>query len=151
MRRRISIALQTGLAGLFLAGCSSFRGPHVGYDFPRVTGRVLDEITRQPVADASVQPKSRVQSDSVSQKGATQLISKQVAFTNPEGRFTLESEKSFYFLFGHSGGYQASIVVQRRGYRVLRTNLLVTASSPGDEKGPPQIQAGDLFLTPIAQ
>jgi hypothetical protein len=147
--RRALIALS---AGAVLAGCSSLTGPHQEYNSPRVTGRVLDAATRQPLPKADIRrlgpDEYEKQGDPSVRKGGERMAGMRTVLTDKEGRFVLESVKSFYLLVGYGVGDSVGVVIQHRGYATLRTNFTATAPSLHNFKGPPEVHAGDIFLNP---
>lgn len=136
---------------LSAAGCSSLKGPHVEYDAPRVTGRVVDGETGQPIHRAAVRRWSQppVKSSAQPEKGATQLRSKPVTYTDEAGRFIVPAKQSAYLLLGHGGAaFSAALLIQHPNYTSLVTNLTGAKWPAGEKKGPPEIEAGDLRLVP---
>jgi hypothetical protein len=150
----ISVMSQCRMAlGLILCvgGCSSLEGPHVEYDAPRVIGRVLDAETGRPVHRAGVQRwvQPKPQTSAQPGKGATRLRSRPVSYTDQEGRFVVPAIKSAYFLFGHGGvAFDATLAIGHPDYLNLVTNLTGAKLPKGKEKGPPEIEAGEIRLEP---
>ena len=136
---------------LGVAGCSSLRGPHVEYDAPRVTGRVVDAETDQPIHRASIRRWAQppVRSSAEPEKGATRLRSEPVTYTDEAGRFVVPPKRSAYLLFGHGGAaFSAPLVIRHPNYVGLATNLTGAKFPAEGKSGPPVIEAGDLRLVP---
>ena len=132
---------------LALAGCQSTS--HSPYVSPRITGRVLDADTRQPLADVKVKrvdPDATPNVDS-SRKGSQIIEQSRAPRTGQDGRFVLESERDLT-LFRSATWYSVMISFEREGYLKFQTNYSsanVTSHSP---KGEPFVNAGDILLRP---
>jgi len=127
-----------------LGGCSSVSPSH--YVFPRVTGRVLDMESRQPIKDAQVR---RVTGDGnarpSSESGGGRLVESASAVrTGADGAFVLKSGRIFGPL-GSSGWYSVTLAFDRSGYQtVVRSYTL--ADSTNAPSGEPKVEAGEILL-----
>jgi hypothetical protein len=132
------------LAALIVAGCkSSSPAPYVS---PKVTGRVVDEQTQQPLKGVKVQRLIPDQEPNVANnvKGGQVMMKAPVARTAADGTFELASERSLSpFLRG--GWYSVSIAFEHPAYIRYRTNysLKHAVLTP---KGEPVVNAGDIPL-----
>ena len=130
-----------------LAGCQSTS--HSPYIAPRITGRVLDAETRQPLANVKikrVEPDESPNADRTA-KGGQRIEQSRVPQTDRDGRFILESERDLT-LFRSASWYSVTISFEREGYLRFQTNYSsanVTSRSP---KGEPLVNAGDIVLRP---
>jgi len=134
-----------------MVGCESGPILHQGYVSPRITGRVLDANTRQPIAKASVlkvNPRQASQTDR-DQKGAEWMIAPTPSLTDEQGRFTLGSQKDLT-VFRHANLYSVSVTVTHPQYVQFVTNFTLTNMKRKEEKGPLEVEAGDLLLRPRA-
>jgi hypothetical protein len=129
--------LLTGCRGWSLSQCVS----------PRVTGRVLDSETLQPLMGAEVQRVAARprQSGNAPPKGA-QLMqdAPRIVLTSVDGSFTLDpiySVAAFRVLSWSS----VDVQFRRAGYLTLTTNLISSADS-SDSGGEPYVKAGDILL-----
>lgn len=134
----IGLVLLTGLTG-----CKSSRAPYVA---PRVTGRVLDAHTQQPIKGVKVQRLAPNQQPNVLDdvKGGQVMASAPAVRTGADGTFELVSERSLS-LFQRGGWYAVTIVFEHPAYWRQVTNYTLKHSvlTP---KGEPLVNAGDIWL-----
>lgn len=127
-----------------LSGCRT-RSPS-RYISPRVTGRVLDRETLQPLHGVRVR---RVTSDTGvrpldAPKGGQTLEKKPAVRTRADGTFDLASERSLSFL-QRGGWYSVSLAFEHAGYeRFVADYTLADATQTA--KGEPWVNAGDILL-----
>jgi hypothetical protein len=131
------VLLLTGCHGWSVSQCVS----------PRVTGRVVDSETRQPLERVEVQravTRSR-QAGNPPPKGA-QLMqdAPRIVLTSADGTFTLDA---VYSVAAFRVLSWSSVDVQFRcpGYLTLTTNLISSADT-SDSGGEPYVKAGDILL-----
>ena len=89
------------LAGVVGVGCKSVKP--VRYISPHITGCVVDAETRQPVKGVKVSkidPRQAREQSLEPPKGGQALLQPSTAFTDQDGRFVLESEKSLTPILG---------------------------------------------------
>jgi hypothetical protein len=144
----------TGLMGIVIAagglvGCQTSSPSQ--YISPRITGRVLDAQTHQPIEGVTVKRIRPDQSPNVDQvpKGGQMMERSPAVRSGKDGIFLLDSERDLAF-FRSVGWYSVDISFGHPGYRRLvktysLTNAINTAS------GEPWVKAGDILLTPRAQ
>lgn len=137
------------LSVLVVAGCKSKPtfGPYVS---PRVTGQVLAEDTRRPLAGVSVtRGVPDKHGNGLSQpKGAELLMQKPPALTDHEGVFVLASERVLSVIRG-SGWNVVPLSFLRVGYYPFQTNCQ-TSDTTNLVNGEPVLNIGRVFLTPVA-
>ena len=136
------------LLGLILTGCkSSSPAPYVS---PKVTGRVIDAQTRQPIKGVKVQRLIPDQEPNVLTpvKGGQVLAKAPAVRTAADGSFVLTSQRSLLPL--HRGGwYSVSLAFEYPEYARFVTNysLRDAVKTPNGE---PLVQAGDIPLQKIS-
>lgn len=136
-------------AVLFAAGCKTSSVSH--YVSPRITGRVLDATSREPLKGVKVQ---RVETSSYArpdgpQKAGEVMQSERGVVTDKYGQFTLDSKKTVT-LFSAVGWYSVTVNFKLDGYAQAfatfsRTNAVVSAA------GEPVVSAGDIFLNAVSK
>jgi hypothetical protein len=139
-----------GLLGLILlaAGCKGWSVSQ--YVSPRVTGRVLDEATRQPIQDVQV---ARVQApprrtDEPPPKGGQLLEqARHVTRTSSTGAFVLGSEHTVA-VFARVTWNSVTLSFQHSGYLPYITNL-TAADATYLPSGEPVIHMGDVLMRPV--
>ena len=133
------------LLALALAGCQSTS--HSPYVSPRITGRVLDADTRQPLAEVKVQRVDPDQTPNVdSTRKGSQIVEQSRALrTGPDGRFVLESERDLT-LFRSANWYSVTISFDRAGYLRFQTNYTSASVTSRSPQGEPLVNAGDIVL-----
>jgi hypothetical protein len=146
MTRSLPFMFTGGFCAFLLAGCVSSSPSQ--YVSPRVTGRVLDAQTQQPIKGVSVQRLTPDQDPGVDEamKGG-QIIAQTLAVrTGSNGRFVLSSERDLA-LFRELGWSSVSVAFDHPGYERFVTNytLIDAIVTP---KGEPLVKAGDIRLRP---
>jgi hypothetical protein len=143
---RLKLFLGLSSLALTLAGCQS--GSPAPYIAPRVTGRVLDARTSQPLAGVAVSRLTPDQNpDPSNPPHGGQLIEQvPVVRTGPDGSFVLDSVRDFT-PFRRSGWYGVSIAFEHRDY-VRRVIDYTLANATNSAKGEPVVPAGDIRLEP---
>lgn len=131
------VFILTGCKGWSLSQCVS----------PRVTGRVLDSETRQPLGDVEVQRvihRPRSSGNANPKGGELMQNAPRIVLTRADGSYTLDAVYSVaaFQVFSWS-----SVDVQFRhtGYLTLTTNLAASIV-PSDSGGEPCVNAGDILL-----
>src|SRR5262249_28569029 len=127
------------------AGCQS----PSQYVSPRVTGRVLDSETHQPVPDVQVrrtsdQPRPHAMEPP---KGAQMLQLPPGVRTGADGTFTVASQSDLAF-FRRLGWYSLTLTFTHPGYEKL-TQTYGVAGSTKSASGEPWVQAGDVLLQAV--
>jgi hypothetical protein len=127
-------------------GCKSYSPS--SYISPRVTGRVLDQMTRQPINHVEVRRVTASESDRAENtaKGGQALSQSPGVRTGADGTFVLESVRDLAFLI-KTGWYSVSVSFARAGYQPL-TATYTLGSSTNTAKGEPLVNAGDILLVP---
>ena len=140
------VTLAAALAGLFvLTGCQSATPSR--YSSPRITGRVLDAQTQQPIQGVQVR-RLTPQDPNVDQaiKGGQHLEKSSAVRTGSGGGFVLASQKNLS-LFSRLGWYSVSLAFTHPNYERLTTEYtLVNATNT--PSGEPLVRAGDIGLQP---
>ncbi len=146
---RLVTSAATGVCLLALvllsAGCSS----PTQYISPRVTGQVLNAETRQPVAKVKIQrlhDKPRVDPNTVP-RGAEAIQENWYAYTDAEGRFTVDSTTTLTFL-NTVTWYSVTLAFAREGYTTYTTNY-TPAEATFLPSGEPVVNAGTILLPPL--
>ena len=144
-----AVGIGFAFAVLLLVGCRT-KLPSV-YVAPRITGRVVDAQTQQPIADVRVK---RVQSDENLRameptKGAQRMDQLQTVRTDADGKFTLNSVRDVA-LMRKMGWYAVSISFDAPRYDRLITTYTIT-NAVLNTRGEPEVCAGDIKLSPTAK
>ena len=132
------------LVALILTGCkSSTLAPYVS---PKVTGRVIDTQTRQPIKDVKVRRLIPDQEPNVLNdvKGGQVLAKAPAVRTAADGTFDLASERSLA-PFQRGGWYSVSLAFEHPGYFRYVTNYTLR-HAVRTPKGEPLVNAGDIPL-----
>ena len=142
------VATALSLAVLLIMGCQSSPSHYVS---PRLVGRVVDEKTRQPIAEVAVK---RVVPDyeagTLEQvKGGETLQRTQPARSKADGTFNLDSQKSVA-LFRDIAWFTVEISFDHRSYARFVTNYTpkMATNSP---RGEPVIFAGEILMSPKSE
>jgi hypothetical protein len=139
-------ALAVIILAISVTGCKSSSPSQ--YISPRITGRVLDAKTQQPIAGVQVRRLVPNQAPDVAQmiKGGERLDQSPVVRTGRDGEFVLVSEKNLA-LFQRLGWYSVNVAFVHSGYERLTTEytLLNATNTP---TGEPLVKAGDIRLQP---
>jgi len=77
------------------------------------------------------------------------MIAPTPSLTDEQGRFTLGSQKDLT-VFRHANLYSVSVTVTHPQYAHFVTNFTLTNMKRKEEKGPLEVEAGDLLLRPKA-
>jgi hypothetical protein len=130
-----------------LSACSL--APRSQYVAPRISGRILDAQSRQPVKDVRVR---RVESDapatSTGSAGGARLLEETDAVRSQgDGSFVLSSVRSLD-VFQSFGWYSVTVAFERGGYQSCRRSytLVNATNSPSGE---PRIDTGDILMAPL--
>jgi len=128
--------LLTGCKGWSISQCVS----------PRVTGRVLDSETRQPLERVEVQRVvARPRSNNTPPKGGQQIQdAPRIVLTSANGSFMLNAEYSVA-AFQVLGWSSVDVQFRRTGYLTLTTNLMSSVVST-NSNGEFYLNAGDILL-----
>jgi hypothetical protein len=125
-------------------GCKSVSPSR--YVAPRVTGRVLEMDSHQPIKDVKVR---RVSAEDNARPmdaphGGGVLEQASAVRTAADGTFVLKSMRTLSVL-DQSGWYSVTLAFERAGYEsVMRTYTLV--NSTNTPSGEPLVQTGDVLL-----
>lgn len=128
------------------AGCASSPSQYIS---PRVTGQVLDAQTRQPIAKVKIQ---RVHNQprmdpNTAPRGAEAIQENWYAYTDAEGRFTVDSTTTLTFL-QRVTWYSVTLAFSRAGYSGFTTNY-TPAEATFLPSGEPVVNAGTILLRPL--
>jgi hypothetical protein len=140
----LALGLALSAAAWMVAGCKSVSPSQ--YVSPRVTGRVLDLKSGQPLKNARVQ---RVPAEAAARtldapSGGQLLDQAPGVRTGRDGKFELKSSRALS-VFASSGWYSVTLSFERAGYQsVMRTYTLANATNTAS--GEPWVQAGDVLL-----
>lgn len=137
----------SSLALVLLAGCESFNGPSLDYTAPRVTGRVVDDASGQPVRYAQVGRRLwtwRKGTGEFLKGGEEMLLRQDYARTGADGSFVLPSkEVALLFSWGEIP-LNLQLTVQHGRYVAWSTNFPTLAL--GTNSSMLELQAGDVRL-----
>ena len=146
----MKFALQlTGLISVCaLIGCVSSSPSQ--YVSPRITGRVLDAQSKQPIAGVNVKRVSPYQAPGAddAKKGAQIMGQASTIRTDSNGTFVLDSERDLT-LFRNVGWYSASVSFEHPAYQQLVTTYTLTNATI-TANGEPLVSAGDILLRPTS-
>jgi hypothetical protein len=131
-------------------GCQSSPVLNSQYISPRVTGRVVDAATGQPIRNVSIQRLAPGQKSATTPPaaGSQSLEQMRVLRTDAEGRFDLDSERDVT-LFRQAGWYSVTLAFRHTGYEWFTTNFTL-ASAVIALNGEPMVEAGNILLQPVA-
>jgi hypothetical protein len=144
---RILLCLTPLLLCLGAVGCKS--GSLSCYVSPRVTGRVVDADTQQPIEGVKVQRLSANQSYLLSAtppRGGQRIDQPPFVRSGSDGRFTMDSRQDLA-PFGNPGWYSVSLYFEHPGYNHFSTSYTV-ADATNSVSGEPVVNAGDIPLVP---
>ena len=140
--------LWIGLAAAMSVAVTGCHSPSQ-YSSPRVTGRVLDEQTGQPLKDVAVRRVSDNTPVMAPPKGGEMLKQAPSIFTGADGAFVLKSVRDLAFL-QRVQWYSVSLSFTHRGYeQLMKTYPLASATNTAS--GEPIVPAGDVLLKPVAK
>jgi hypothetical protein len=133
-----------------LAGCQTSPVLNSQYISPRVTGRVLDAATSQPVRNVSIRRLTPGYNEVTGAPGAGDRTLERAAAirTDREGRFDLASERDLT-LFRRADWYSVTLAFTHKGYERLVTNYTLTRAVVASN-GEPVVNAGTLLLQPLS-
>lgn len=137
------------LAGcaLVLVGCESFVAQ--GYVSPRVEGRVLDAVTREPLRNVSVRRLTNTDNlgnySYMPPRGGEMMLASGAARTDRSGKFKLAAEQ---VALGVVSIISMEFEFRCSGYQTLITNFPSSLLTNSAAKGPPTIFAGEIALEP---
>jgi hypothetical protein len=139
------------LAALALvAGCQSH--PFSVSVSPRLTGRVLDADTRQPLAKVKI--RNYDQTDdyqrAVPPKGGQRMTAKEAVWTDRDGRFTMETERVLS-PFRSAGWFSVRLSFERAGYERFLTNYSYLNLGTNSSNGKEGLNAGVVLLQPTSR
>ena len=143
--RYISVVLGLTVSVAGGAGCHS----PSQYSSPRITGRVLDEETRQPLKNVQVRRVSDTTPAMAPPKGGEMLKQAPSIFTDPDGGFVLKSVRDLAFI-QRVQWYSVSVSFAHRGYEQLMMTYPLS-SATNTPSGEPIVSAGDVLLKPLAK
>lgn len=142
MKRALALALVT----LALAGCKSASPSQ--YISPRITGRVLDARTQQPIEGVQVWRLTPPDPNVDPALKGGQVMQQQAAAvrTRSDGTFVLVSERNLA-VFRRLGWYSVSLTLAHPSYERLTTEFTL-ANATNTASGEPLVRAGDIQLQP---
>ena len=147
--KRLQFGVCLALAGCLMSGCKSASPSQ--YVSPRVTGRVVNAKTHQPIEDVQVR---RLSANKKPLTGypppGDEALEKLpvVVKTRSDGTFVLQSERSLA-LFRRITWYTVHLSFKHPGYqRFIATYTITDATN--SPSGEPQVNAGDIPLVPLA-
>jgi hypothetical protein len=117
------------------------------YSSPRVTGRVLNEQTQQPIQAVQVRRSADKPTSHEAPKGAQLLVQTPSVLTEADGSFALESQQALAFLW-RIRWYSVTVSFTHSGYEPL-TRTFTLANSTNSPNGEPLVEAGDVLLKPL--
>lgn len=140
-----------GMAVMVLAGCQSSPVLNSQYISPRVTGRVLDAATGQPIRNVRIRRLSPGQSLAANPPAVgDEALEKSLALrTGPNGAFDLDSERALTIIRRDSW-YSVTVAFTRTGYEQLVTNYTL-ANAVVAPSGEPVVNAGNILLQPVSK
>jgi hypothetical protein len=132
-----------------LPGCASMSPSR--FVSPRVTGRVLDSQTHQPIKDVQVR---RLTADTNPRPmdaphGGKLLEQSSAIRTAADGTFVIKSVRTLT-PFGDFGWYSISLAFDRAGYASIVKSFTL-ANSTNTPAGEPWVNAGDVLLPQQAE
>ena len=138
-------------AAVLFAGCQSSPVLNSQYISPRVTGRVVDAATGQPIRNVSIRRLTPGQSLAANPPtaGDQSLERTQALKTDRDGRFDLDSERDLT-LFRQAGWYSVTLAFTHRGYERFTTNYTL-ANAAIAPSGEPMVNAGNILLQPVSK
>ena len=142
----IAGALAFAIMAGIVTGCKSSSPSQ--YISPRITGRVLDAKTRQPIEGVQVRRLLPRLEPDVAQviKGGERLDQSPAVRTGRDGEFVLVSETNLA-LFQRLGWYSVDVAFAHPGYERLTAEYTL-ANATNTPTGEPLVIAGDIRLQP---
>jgi hypothetical protein len=129
----------------FVLGCESNRISQ--YVSPRITGRVVDADTQQPLRNVQVQRVFGHKRGMDPPKGSQPLEKWNMTRTKADGEFVLESQRELT-PFRHVGWYSTTLAFDLSGYE-SRTIEYSASDATNQPDGEPLISAGIITLEPL--
>jgi hypothetical protein len=134
-------------AALALAGCQSM--PFSPLVSPRVTGRVLDADTRQPLRGVAIKSGTEANrsNSAMPPRGGELMIAAAPIYTRGDGSFALRTQRVLT-PFRSSGWFSVRLLFERTGYEPFRTNcssLNLGTNTPANDS---VLSMGDIVLHP---
>jgi hypothetical protein len=145
---RIARHLSSRLATIVVLAWTGCHSPSQ-YTSPRVTGRVLNEQTQQPIQAVQVRRSADKPTSHEAPKGAQLLVQAPSVLTEANGSFALKSERALAFLW-HIRWYSVTVSFTHPGYEAL-TRTFSLANSTNSPTGEPLVEAGDVLLRPLGK
>jgi hypothetical protein len=139
------------LAAAIVTGCDSFHGPGVEYTAPKISGRLVDDKTGQPVVNARVGRQKELFKPTPGEwrKGGEDLLRQHdYVRTDADGRFVLPSEHAALLFWFGDIGMNLDLATQHRRYGLVETNLPYSAIVTNSASGELEVPAGDWRLSP---
>jgi hypothetical protein len=120
------------------------------YISPRVTGRVLDAVTSQPLRNVSIRRLTPGQIEAVGspEAGDRSLERTPAIRAGKDGRFDLDSERDLT-LFRRASWYSVTLAFTHKGYERFVTNYTLTSAVVASN-GEPVVEAGIIMLQPVS-
>jgi hypothetical protein len=128
------------------AGMSGCQSPSQ-YVWPRITGRVVDEQTHQPLRGVRVSRASDARPAGETAQGGAKAEHKASVRTGADGCFVLQSERYLAFL-QELQWYSVQLSFAYPGYETL-TRKYTLADSTNTLAGEPLVETGDVRLRPV--
>jgi len=139
------------VAAVVLAGCQSSPVLNSQYISPRVTGRVVDAATAQPIRNVSIRrlaPGQQLTAHPTA-VGDESLERMRALRTGADGAFDLDSERDLTIM-RRDGWYAVTVAFMHAGYEQFVTNYTL-ADAVITPSGEPVVHAGNIRLQPIAK
>jgi len=132
-----------------LIGVGCQRLEEMNHVTPQINGRVLDAVTRQPLAGVTVQPvlPGQLPLEPSQEKGAQRLVRGRPMVTDAGGWFVVSS-RSFVAWRQQASG-SGPISFSRFGYYTLQTNFVSGPAVSFLTNGVPRLDAGNILLQPL--
>jgi len=132
-----------------LAGCTTSSPSQ--YISPRITGRVIDTKTGQPIENVQVRRRGNDERtpSPESAKGGEQMTRSSAAYTKPDGSFIIASESEVAFLRA-VGWYSVTLSFEHPAYYKTAKSY-TPKNSTNSPAGEPWIQAGDIPMDPLSK
>jgi len=149
---KLSLASPMALALLaagFLTACKSHSPSQ--YISPRVTGRVIDARTHQPIEGVYVRRITGEQRyrSMEPMKGAQQIQLPAPIRTREDGTFVVDSTQALAF-FRTVGWYSVTLSYEHSGYQSFEASYSLSQST-NTPSGEPWVNAGDIPLEPVSK
>lgn len=138
-------------AVLLATGCEYLAPPHLSWTEARVTGRIVDSATHQPIAGAKIMRVRNAEPNTGGfgdrDKGGPQMADKPIyATSGKSGQFTLDEVKTAYLLLESYPDYAVTLRIQAPGHQTVQSLFTNVTYAGGDKKTVPIIEVGDIPL-----